>query len=324
MLIRFWGTRGSLPVALTAPAVLEKVARALLAADGRKPRDLDEALALARSLPFEVGQTYGGHSSCVEIETTPPTAAGHDYVLCDLGTGLRPFGNRVLARHGAGVPNTFHIFVSHLHWDHLMGFPLFTPAYLPGNRIRLYGCHADLETALRRQHGAPSFPVEFDQLPARIEFIPLEAEVTTEVAGFAVTPKLQLHAGDSYGFRFERGGKSFVYSTDSEHKLEDETALRGFVDFFRDADLVCFDAMYSFAEAISVKADWGHSSNVMGVDLCHQAGARQLALFHHEPIHDDARIATIEAETRRYEEIARVGYQALDVFAAYDGLEIRL
>ena len=324
MLIRFWGTRGSLPVALTANAVLEKVARALLGAEGRKPADLDEARALARSLPFEVGQTYGGHSSCVEIETAPPTAAGHDYVLCDLGTGLRPFGNRVLARHGAGVPNTFHIFVSHLHWDHLMGFPLFTPAYLPGNRIRLYGCHRDLEAALRRQHGAPSFPVEFDQLQARIEFVPLEAGVTTEVAGLEVTPKLQLHAGDSYGFRFERGGKSFVYSTDSEHKLEDEAALQGFVDFFREADLVCFDAMYSFAEAISVKADWGHSSNVMGVNLCHRAGARQLALFHHEPIHDDARIAAIEAETRRYEEIARLSHRALGVFAAYDGLEVRL
>lgn len=324
MLIRFWGTRGSLPVGLTASSVLDKIARALLAADGRKPRDLEEALAIARSLPFEVGQTYGGHSSCVEIETAVPAADSHEYVLCDLGSGLRPFGNRVLARHGASVPNTFHIFVSHLHWDHLMGFPLFTPAYLPGNRIRLYGCHHDLEAALRRQHGAPSFPVDFEQLPANIEFIRLETGVTTEVAGLAVTPKLQLHAGDSYGFRFERGGKSFVYSTDSEHKLEDETALRGFVDFFRNADLVCFDAMYSFAEAISVKADWGHSSNVMGVDLCHQAGARQLALFHHEPIHDDARIAAIEAETRRYEEIARREQPRLDVFAAYDDLEVRL
>ena len=324
MLIRFWGTRGSLPVALTASRVLDKIARALLAANGRQPKDMDEALALARSLPFEVAQTFGGHSSCVEIETTAPSANSHEYVLCDLGTGLRPFGGSVLARHGAHTPNTFHIFLSHLHWDHLMGFPLFAPAYMPGSRIRLYGCHPNMEAALRRQHGAPSFPVEFEQLQARIEFVQLEPGVTTQVAGLAVTPKLQLHMGDSYGYRFEHAGKSFVYSTDSEHKLDNEQALLEFVAFFRNADLVCFDAMYSFAEAISVKADWGHSSNVMGVDLCHRAGVRQLALFHHEPIHDDARIVAIEAETRRYEEISRHDHPKLEVFATYDGLEVRL
>ena len=324
MLIRFWGTRGSLPVALTAPRVLDKVARALLAAGGRKPKDMEEALSLARSLPFDVAQTFGGHSSCVEIETAAPSADSHDYVLCDLGTGLRPFGSSVLARHGAFTPMTFHIFLSHLHWDHLMGFPLFAPSYMPGSRIRLYGCHPNMEAALRRQHGAPSFPVEFEQLQARIEFIQLEPGVTTQVAGLAVTPKQQLHMGDSYGYRFERAGKSFVYSTDSEHKLDNEQALQEFVAFFRNADLVCFDAMYSFAEAISVKADWGHSSNVMGVNLCHQAGVRQLGLFHHEPIHDDARIAAIEAETRRYEEIARRDRPKLEVFATYDGLEVRL
>ena len=324
MLIRFWGTRGSLPVALTAAQVLDKVARALLAAGGRQPRDMDEALAMARSLPFEVGQTFGGHSSCVEIETTAPDKGPHDYVLCDLGSGLRPFGGSVLARHGAATPNTFHILVSHLHWDHLMGFPLFAPAYMPGNRIRLYGCHKEMEAAFRRQHGAPSFPVEFDQLMAKIEFVHLEPGVTTEIAGLAVTPKLQLHAGDSYGYRIEHRGKSFVYATDSEHKLDNPADLDEFVAFFRDCDLVCFDAMYSFAEAISVKADWGHSSNVMGVELCQRAGARQLALFHHEPIHGDSRIAAIEAETRRFEEITRRDYPKLEIFAAYDGQEVRL
>ncbi len=88
--------------------------------------------------------------------------------------------------------------------------------------------------------------------------------------------------------------------------------------------LVVFDAMYSLAEAVSVKEDWGHSSNVIGVELCQLAGARRLALFHHEPIHDDARIANIEAETRRFEEITRDDRPPLEVITAYDGLEIDL
>ena len=93
------------------------------------------------------------------------------------------------------------------------------------------------------------------------------------------------------------------------------------MEFFRDADLVIFDAQYSLADAISVKEDWGHSSNVMGVELCQLAGVKHLCMFHHEPVHDDARLATILRETRRLEEITRRGAR-LEITSAYDGLEI--
>jgi ribonuclease BN (tRNA processing enzyme) len=95
-----------------------------------------------------------------------------------------------------------------------------------------------------------------------------------------------------------------------------------FVEFFRDADLVIFDAMYSLADSISVKADWGHSSNVVGVELCQLAGVRQLCLFHHEPIYDDAQIGRVLAETRRYAQIT--GEAPLKIVSAYDGMEIDL
>jgi phosphoribosyl 1,2-cyclic phosphodiesterase len=316
--VRFWGTRGSLPVALTAADVRAKLIAALRGASGRAFASDDDLAAYVDALEPEVAGTFGGHTSCVEIET-----GGSEYVLCDLGSGLRPFGQRALARHGPSSPQTYHVFMSHVHWDHIMGFPFFTPAYIPGNRIRIYGVHPDLEAALRRQHGAPSFPVEFAALGADIEFIRLEPDQTREVAGLTVTPMLQRHAGDSYGYRFDGDGKSVVYSTDSEHALVDLEETRRFVDFFRGADLVIFDAMYSLAEAISVKADWGHSSNIVGVELCHMAGARELCLFHHEPVHGDAAIARVLAEARRFEEISRKG-ELLRVTAAYDGLEITL
>ena len=122
-----------------------------------------------------------------------------------------------------------------------------------------------------------------------------------------VTAKLQRHAGDSYGYRFEANGKAVVYSTDSEHKLTEPGETAGFVEFFRNADVVIFDAMYSLAEATTVKADWGHSSNVVGVELCQMAGVRHLCLFHHEPANDDEAISRVLAETRRLEEITRTG-----------------
>ena len=324
MRVRFWGTRGSLPIALTAEQVLSKVATALFAAAGQRFTDLATARAFAATLPFEVAQTFGGHSSCVELEITPPDATRHEYFLCDLGSGVRPFGQQVIARHGAQTPNVFHIFLSHVHWDHIMGLPLFTPSYLPGNELRIYGCHPHLEAALRRQHGAPSFPIEFDRLGASINFFSLTPDITHDIAGVKVTPMLQLHAGDSYGYRFEHQGKVMVYSTDSEHKFEAPEATDRFVDFFRGADVVVFDAMYSFADAVSVKEDWGHSSNVVGVELCQLAGAKHLVLFHHEPVFDDARIAAVEAETRRFEAITREAHKTLTITAAYDGLEIEI
>jgi phosphoribosyl 1,2-cyclic phosphodiesterase len=204
-----------------------------------------------------------------------------------------------------------------------MGFPFFNPAYIPGHRIRIYGCHSEIEQAFRLQQAAPCFPVEFDTMAANIEFIQLETDRPYDIAGYRVSAKLQAHGGDSYGYRFERNGRSVVYSTDSEHKLDDTTATMGFVEFFRDADLVIFDAMYSLADSISVKADWGHSSSVIGVELCQMAGAKHLVLFHHEPANNDATLEGLLKEARRFEELTR-GDQALKVSAAYDGLEIDL
>jgi len=318
MRVRFWGTRGSIPVAMSSAEVQRKLVTALVAAAGRGLDTPGKARAFVeRELDFSVSHTFGGNSSCVELET-----GDEDYTLCDVGSGARVFGNHVLATRGP-AGHRFHVFMSHLHWDHIMGFPFFMPAYLPGNRIRIYGCHVQLEQAFRRQHAAPSFPVEFDQLGADIEFIVLQPGQPCEVGAMTVRTMLQQHSGDSYGYRFEHGGKSLVYTTDSEHRPEDFAQSEAFIAFFHRADLVIFDAMYSLADAVSVKADWGHSSNIVGVELCQLAQVRHLCLFHHEPALDDAALAKMLEETRRYEEITRTG-NAVHVSAAYDGLEITL
>ncbi|HYN62520.1 MAG TPA: MBL fold metallo-hydrolase [Rubrivivax sp.] len=316
--VRFWGTRGSLPVALTAAGLRRKHSALLQAARGLRldsDADIDHFLD---TLPFALAGTYGGHSSCVQIDT-----GGPDYFVCDMGSGLRPFGQAAMAQR-AGKAQTFHVFMSHLHWDHIMGLPFFVPAFIPGNRVIIYGSHLELESALRRQQQPPSFPVGFDTIfDGRIEFVHLEPGVPHEVAGVRVRTMLQRHTGDSYGYRFEAQGKALVYTTDSEHPLADPAHTERFVQFFQGADLVVFDAMYSLADSISVKADWGHSSNVVGVELCQLAGVRQLCLYHHEPVFDDAAIEAMLAETRRLEEITR-GAAALKVSAAYDGLELAL
>jgi phosphoribosyl 1,2-cyclic phosphodiesterase len=319
MLIRIWGSRGSLPSPLNYRGVRTKIREAIVAACSQS---LDGAEAVEKfidALPFAIRATYGGNTSCTEIVT-----GGDEYVLCDMGTGAREFGNSVLAKFGPAKKNRYNIFMSHLHWDHVMGFPFFTPSYIPGNVIRIHGCHKNMRATFERQQSSPSFPVDFKTLGATIEFVELEPGRTYEIDGLAVKTIQQRHGGDSYGYRFSKNGKTMVYSTDSEHKYEALDESYPFVEFFRNADLLIFDAQYSLADQISVKEDWGHSSNMIGVELAQLAGVKQLVMYHHEPVNDDQMLDQILAETRRYEEISREGRQKLIVTSAYDGLEIVL
>jgi len=315
--VRFWGTRGSLPAPLQESAIRGKIRDALLAARGQT-LDTSEAIDtfIDDALPFSVRGTYGGNTSCVEI-----IAGSDEYVLCDLGTGIREFGNRVLREHGRGRKYCFNIFLPHPHWDHIMGFPFFAPAYIPGNRIRIFGGHQALEEALGTQHSAPWFPVDFRSLAATIEFVALEPGQVCEVAGLSVTAMEQFHSGDSYAYRFSKGAKSVVYSTDCEHKYDCLDESYPFVEFYRNADLLIFDAMYSLGDTLSVKEHWGHSSNVVAVELAQAAQVKRLALFHHDPILDDRMLEVVLADTVRFEAISRRRAK-VEVLSAFDGLEL--
>jgi hypothetical protein len=268
MQIRFWGTRGSLPVAPHASTITDKVADALLHASGKTFTDKAAALDYARNeLEFAVGQGYGGATSCVVVDVGAGAVG-----VCDMGSGLREYG---------------------------------------------------LDT-LRRQQEEISFPVPFDWLRANIEFHTLETGREYQIGELAVSMIKQNHSHDSYGYRFrDKSGRVAIYSTDAEYKIdrmEEESAM---VDFIAGADLVIADTMYSLADSVSMKEDWGHSSNIIAVDLCHEAGARRLALFHHEPTYSDADIQRMHAETIRYEELTR-NQSELEVLCSYDGLCVQL
>ena len=317
MKVRIWGCRGSLPVAMASHKVRDKIATALTAAGGRTFADKAAIdTFIDTELPWPVANTFGGNTACVEVDAGTPVP-----FICDLGSGVREFGSAMLAAHGPAKPQVYNVFMSHLHWDHIMGFPFFTPAYIKGNVIRIHTCHPDPEIAFTRQQSAPCFPVDFSTLGATIEFKRLEAGRPVEIDGVTVSALKQYHQGDSFGWRFQHGGKTVVYSTDSEHKQENADEAQSFADFFAGADAVIFDAQYSLAETVSLKQDWGHSSNIVGVDLCHMAGAKRLVLFHHEPAFDDVLLHRIWRETIRYEELARPpGAAPLAITAAVDGL----
>ena len=318
MLVRFWGTRGSLPVAPHADTIRAKIARALVAGSGRS--FADEAAAghfIDHELDFASGNTYGGATSCVEIE-----GGDGSFIICDMGSGLREFGLSAAARCAAGHARRYNFFLSHLHWDHIMGFPFFVAAFDPQAEIIIHSGHADAETALRRQQEEISFPVPFNWLRAKISFETLLPGVRYDIGGVEVETVCQHHSHDSYGYRFSDDASSVIYSTDSEHKLDNMEHEDRFVSFFRGADLVICDTMYSLADSVTMKEDWGHSSNLVAVDLCRAAGAKRLALFHHEPTYSDDDVQRMHRETIRYEELMREDRSPLAVLCAHDGLEV--
>ena len=318
MRVRFWGTRGSVPSPLCNNDITNKIRTALMLARGhtlRTESDIDRFIA--EELPFEVASTFGGNTSCVEV------SAHCGRLICDMGSGLRELGNHTMASWDGTTPLEFDFLMSHTHWDHIMGFPFFPPAYIPGSIIRVHGCHSHIEAMLRKQHSAPCFPVDFNELGASIEFCVLNEGEPTNIAGFRVTPKKQIHHCDSYGYKIEFDGTTVVYSTDSEHKEGSTRELEAFAAFFHRADLVIFDAMYSLADAITIREDWGHSSNIVGIDLCLMAKAKRLCLFHHEPRNDDKTLQKIVDQSIRYAGLANTS-ERLEVISAYDGLVMDL
>src|SRR4030095_11179853 len=197
MLVRFWGTRGSLPVAAKAGAIRAQIARALGPANGPSDATIDQAEAfIDRELDFAASATYGGATACVEIESAD------SFFICDMGSGLREFGLNALKRCADGHVRIYNFFQSHLHWDHIMGFPFFAPAFDPAAKIRIHSAHPDAEDALRRQQEEISFPVPFDWLRASIEFVAMTPGEPIEVDGLTVVAEKQQHSHDSYGYRF--------------------------------------------------------------------------------------------------------------------------
>ena len=317
MNVHFWGTRGSLPAPCTAAMVGEKIFRALRAAQGHVFPSDDAIRAFIRTeLPFNVGGTYGTNTPCVQI------GGGDGYVVCDAGTGIRDFGTSVLAQGRS--PQVYHLFLSHSHWDHIQGFPFFVPAYIPGNRIHIYGCHRDLRAAFDHQQQPLSFPVPLNEMGAEITFHTLEPGKTHRIAGLDVTPMGQWHPGGSFGYSFVKGGKKVVYSTDSEHRENLAEGSYPFLEFFGAADLLIFDAQYTLLDSMDTKENWGHSSNLVGVELAVRSGVKRLCLFHMEPTCGDDFLQTTLQQTRDYLEIYSGGHHAMEIVMAYDGLEIDL
>jgi phosphoribosyl 1,2-cyclic phosphodiesterase len=283
--------------------------------------DLTDRAAVLRwvqSLPPTLRCCVGGNTACVELRTDDD-----ELIIIDLGSGARTLGNALMSSEfGRGEGNA-SIFLSHLHWDHIQGWPFFKPAYVPGNKFTLYARHYDAMEALRSQQQAPFFPsASWTEMRADLDSVLLEEEPLTLCEGRVKVTWHELnHPSKAWAYRFEAGGKAFVYASDGAYFGLTEEQRKPFVDFYRGADLLIFDAQFTLAESLA-KRTWGHSSPVVGAELACEAGVKNLALFHHDPNAEDDVIERLLLTGQQY---ARTLQDEIpNIFVAREGDVIEL
>jgi phosphoribosyl 1,2-cyclic phosphodiesterase len=246
---------------------------------------------------------YGGNTSCVEIH------CGQRLVIFDGGTGIKKLGDTLLASKRKVDAD---ILFSHFHMDHVCGIPFFAPLYAAGHRIRLWA-GANPEAVVRTMMSAPLFPIGIDAFNAQVQFRDFRMGDVLELGdGITVRTGPLNHPGGATGYRLEYAGRSLAYLTDTEHQLDrlDDNVL----SLARNADLMIYDCTYT-DEEFATYVGWGHSTWQQAVRLATAAKAQRVAIFHHDPDHNDSFMDDVETAAAKM----RAG-----TFVARDGLELRL
>lgn len=236
----------------------------------------------------------GGNTTCVEVRLNDGSI-----VILDAGTGLIALGKKLLEEFQNKKIPKIYLFLSHIHWDHIYGFPFFALNFIPGTEINIYGPlqqEISLKNLLLNSMQFQYCPIRFSQLPSIINFIEIaEGRYNDIVPNMIIETCSHIHPGGAYSYRIEADGKVFVFHTDVEHfpsRLD-----RRVVNISRDADLMIHDAQYLQSE-LSKYAGWGHSSAEQAIRVAVQAGVKQLGLTHHDTNRTDDEINQMEIDAQ--------------------------
>ena len=285
---------------------------------------------------------YGGNTACIELRF--PEVNRH--IIIDAGSGLRDLANYMLAHDLPRGPIATEIYLSHTHWDHIMGFPFFVPAYIPGTTIKVFGpvTYEDepLEAVVGGQMKYRYFPVNMGELASSIEYHRLKEDPHIDLGdGIILSTTIINHPITTLGYRFSFRGAVFCTAYDTEpfrnlfitdptdpsydelmaHEGEEAAREQNHVleNFFKDADLLVHDAQYTRQEYEKNKIGWGHTPIEDAITAACRAGVKQLALFHHDPERSDEQI---DAMTSLY--CAPEKTEGMYTFFAREGQEIIL
>ncbi|MCK5006991.1 MAG: MBL fold metallo-hydrolase, partial [Spirochaetales bacterium] len=235
-------------------------------------------------------------------------------------------------------------FLTHTHWDHIMGFPFFIPIFVPNTELKVFGPVTYEEDTLDKIVGGMLtyryWPVRLTELAAKIEYFNLKEGSQDLGGGLWLTTKYLNHPILVLGYRFEYRGKVFCTAYDTEPfcnvfdvspddpSYDEEAVKEGamaaqeendkVVSFFKGADILIHDSQYTHKEYISSKLGWGHSSFEHSVNVAHKAGVKKLLLFHHDPDRSDAELELIEKKIQA----AAGGKTSMEVMIAREGMTV--
>lgn len=312
--VTFRGVRGSIGTPVSLAQIEEKLTRALERAQPEDLKDANTRKSFIDNLPIEIRGCFGGNTPCVQMQV------GGKNLIFDGGTGLRQVAQDFLKGDFGQGKGKAHIFFSHTHWDHIQALPFFTPLYIEGNHFTLISPHPNIKKRLEGQQAPEYFPVSFDSYKATLDIPDVKGKSEIRVGDVVVKWKEMCHPGKSYSYRIEYAGKSVVYATDAEYKNLSPDKLQPYVDFFKDADLLIFDSMFTFSDELE-RRDWGHSSTFTGVDLAVDANVKQVAFFHHDPRYDDFKLVDIFSQTQQYLKL-NAPESNLKMFLSYEDLTV--
>lgn len=298
MHVKLWGVRGSLPSPMTPDQIRERFVALLKDFEMfSKANPGLTAESFLQSYPSQYTGGYGGNTSCGEV------TYGSSRLIIDAGSGIRNLSDHLLSLQPQ--PSEFHIYFTHFHWDHLIGLPFFVPMYMKGKTIHIYGVHDDLEACIRGMFKKPQFPVPFEVVQERVKFHKLQPRTPHQIGELTITPYELDHPDPCWGIRIEAGGKSLAWAVDNECIRATSDQLGNDVGLYKNADVMVFDAQYTFDQALE-KMSWGHASGPIGIDLALREGIKQVLFIHHDPGATDNMIRAAEQETLQYfEEIMR-------------------
>ncbi len=263
-------------------------------------------------------ERYGGNTSCVSVE-----ADGHDPIIFDMGTGLRPYGEEIMA--GGAERFRGHVLLSHLHWDHIQGLPFFGPMSRPDATLDVYGPRQEegpLDEVFAGVMRPPYFPITPDELHGTVRFYGV-GEDHYPVNGAKVRSRWVRHTSPTIGYRVDIEGFSVAYVSDHGPGCSDDAddfVPPGVLELADRVDLLIHDAQHT-CEEFEAKRHFGHSSIEYALHVAREAGARRLVLFHHCPSHCDDDVDRMHRQTT---DLADRGSGTLDVYAAAEGLSIEL
>lgn len=322
--IKFWGVRGSIPSTLTPgdwSSHIDSLVRNFFAAGYRQANDITKFLA-SMEVPNVGG--FGSATTCVEVRS----AKGQ--IIIDGGSGIQILSEKIMSGTYGRAKGPFHIFMTHFHWDHVIGLPFFAPHFMPGVQIHYYGVQPDLEKLIRGIFCKPYFPVSFEALASKIHFHVLEPRQAFQLDDITVTPYKLDHPDPCWGYKIQSNGKTYSHCVDTEGTRVSREEMAEDIALYQGVDLMYFDAQYTFPE-LAEKANWGHSAAQIGIDLAFREGIKQILFGHHDPGANINQIHDIKRQTMEYFnwrlEHAKESNESLPEVKwdfAYDGLETKI